>query len=348
MMIQHDIKPSISVIVPVYKTEEYIDQCVISILAQSEPNYELLLVEDGSPDNCAAICDEYAKKDPRIRVIHKSNGGVSDARNVGLDYAKGTFIVFIDSDDFVDNNYLEKLLLIHRKESNSSNTMVITDYQPFTQEGEQKRSFPTPFLVNFSEQCPAQTFRDLVFGYRIFPPYCKRYYRELIEEKQLRFDTRLKSAEDFDFNIRYMEGMSRIVYEPHINYHYRIAYKKYKPSNGGVLGDSEIRGAHIMANGITKLAKKMGVYKEVEPEICRWVADKHYRNRIPMLFAENKEVNKAERKKLYYRLISDQVYRDEAKKGIRLLESSTTRRIARLADTFEMWNLFYKRLNKQQ
>lgn len=83
-----------SVIVPVYGVEKYIDQCVQSLLIQTYKNYELILVDDGSPDNCGQICDQYAEKDNRIRVVHKKNGGLSSARNAGLDIAKGEYVIF--------------------------------------------------------------------------------------------------------------------------------------------------------------------------------------------------------------------------------------------------------------
>lgn len=99
----------ISVIVPIYKVEKYLEQCLDSILKQSYNNLEIILVNDGSPDNCGKICDEYAKKDNRIKVIHKENGGLSSARNAGLDIATGEYISFIDSDDCVAENFIETL-----------------------------------------------------------------------------------------------------------------------------------------------------------------------------------------------------------------------------------------------
>lgn len=94
--------PRLSVIVPVYKVEKYIHKCVDSILNQTFTDFELILVDDGSPDKCGEICDEYAKKDARVRVIHKENGGLSDARNFGIDAAKGEIKGFVDSDDIID------------------------------------------------------------------------------------------------------------------------------------------------------------------------------------------------------------------------------------------------------
>lgn len=99
----------ISIIVPVYKVEKYLNRCVDSIINQTYKNLEIILVDDGSPDNCPKICDEYAKKDNRIKVIHKENGGLSDARNYGLEIFKGKYVTFIDSDDYVEYNYVEIL-----------------------------------------------------------------------------------------------------------------------------------------------------------------------------------------------------------------------------------------------
>lgn len=98
--------PEISVIVPVYRVEPYLRRCVDSILSQTFTDFELILVDDGSPDNCGAICDEYALKDSRVRVIHKQNGGLSDARNAGIDIAQGNYLTFVDSDDWVHKSYL--------------------------------------------------------------------------------------------------------------------------------------------------------------------------------------------------------------------------------------------------
>lgn len=105
----------ISVIVPVYKVENYIDKCIQSILAQTYTNFELILVDDGSPDNCPKICDNYALKDERIRVLHKTNGGLSDARNEGTKIANGEFVTYIDSDDYVSKKYLETLVYLLNK-----------------------------------------------------------------------------------------------------------------------------------------------------------------------------------------------------------------------------------------
>lgn len=102
--------PLVSVIVPVYKVEKYINECVKSIVTQTYKNLEIILVDDGSPDNSGIICDEYAKSDSRVKVIHKTNGGLSDARNFGLEKACGKYVMFCDSDDIIEQNTIEKVV----------------------------------------------------------------------------------------------------------------------------------------------------------------------------------------------------------------------------------------------
>lgn len=113
------MKNLITVVVPIYNVEKYLNKCIESILKQTYTNLEIILVDDGSTDNCGKICDEFADKDKRIIVIHKKNGGLSDARNTGINIAKGKYITFIDSDDFITENAIELLynnIVKYRKE----------------------------------------------------------------------------------------------------------------------------------------------------------------------------------------------------------------------------------------
>lgn len=132
----------ISVIVPVYKVENYLDRCVQSIVDQTYRNLEIILVDDGSPDNCGAMCDAWAEKDPRIKVIHKKNGGLSDARNAGLAVATGDYIGFVDSDDYIAPEMyrllLERLLTDGSDISVCGIEMIFEDgtpSRPLTQSG---------------------------------------------------------------------------------------------------------------------------------------------------------------------------------------------------------------------
>ena len=124
------MKPLISIIVPIYNVEAYLAKCINSIINQTYGNLEIFLVDDGSPDRCGLICDEYAKQDARIKVIHKKNGGLSDARNVAIDVAKGEYITFVDSDDYVANDYVESLYkLILENDAQMSITRCIPFFE---------------------------------------------------------------------------------------------------------------------------------------------------------------------------------------------------------------------------
>ena len=337
-------KPTISVIVPIYNVESYLPHCVEGIEKQLFCDYELLLIDDGSKDGSGALCDSFAAQDPRIRVIHQPNGGVSSARNRGLDEAKGEFVVFVDADDLVRPNYLFDLMQAQRDSSDEPvRTMILSDYQPFSEAGPEKRSFPEPFIVDFRSGVGLNVtnFRELIFRFRLFPPYCKLYCRDVIEEHQIRFREGMRSAEDFEFNSRYLTAVDRLIYIDSVQYDYRVGYKQYVPSNHGVLGDSEIKSAHIMAHGITDLAARMGILAEVQPEIDRWAANKHYFNRLRMLFMKSDKVSYGERKQLYRALTADPVYYSAARRGAAQLPKSATKLLAEKTDDFFMWRLFY-------
>ena len=132
------VEPLISVIVPIYKVEKYLRKCVDSILRQTFANLEIILVNDGSPDECAEICNEYQKTDCRIKVIHKSNGGLSSARNAGLDIAKGDYIGFVDSDDWIEPEMYQKLI---ETAMNSEADVVQCGYKVVTEEGNLVREY---------------------------------------------------------------------------------------------------------------------------------------------------------------------------------------------------------------
>lgn len=118
--------PLVSIIVPVYKVEEELCRCVDSVLSQTLTDIEVILVDDGSPDECPRICDDYASRDSRVKVIHKVNGGLSDARNYGLDKATGEYVMFVDSDDFIETDSCERF---YRAAVDTSVDIVLGDWQ---------------------------------------------------------------------------------------------------------------------------------------------------------------------------------------------------------------------------
>lgn len=165
-------QPLISVIVPVYKVERTLDRCVQSLINQSYGNLEIILVDDGSPDGCPALCDGWAARDGRIRVLHKPNGGLSDARNRGVELARGEYISFVDSDDYVSPDYAEYLLGLLRETGADiacGQHRITHDSQEKFQAGEERIS-----LFTGEEACAAlyreETYMSLVTAWaKLFP-----------------------------------------------------------------------------------------------------------------------------------------------------------------------------------
>lgn len=216
------MQPEISVIVPVYKAEKYLYRCVDSILAQTFTNFELILVDDGSPDNSGAICDEYAKKDSRIKVIHKKNGGPSSARNVGLDNAIGEYVCFVDSDDTIDNTFLEnfgecKADITIQGFYSKRYKELYEEYQPITEA-----------ICNRTD---ARHMVDILHkanntGYL----WTRAFKREIIEANRLRLNERYRIREDEEFIWRYMCCCNTFATVNKGAYHYDIPdfSSKYK------------------------------------------------------------------------------------------------------------------------
>ena len=205
----------ISVIIPVYKVEAYLKECVDSVLSQSYKDIEVLLVDDGSPDRCPEICDEYAQMDSRVRVIHKKNGGLSDARNEGLEQMTGDYVIFLDSDDWwVDNKVVEDLVEL----INAHNVdVVLFDRITYTSDG--KVHYPNTDTLKKINDLP---FDDAVFelskqGKFDISAATKIVRSSIINSNNIRFVNGLFS-EDFDwtFNlflyVQSLAGLNRPVY----------------------------------------------------------------------------------------------------------------------------------------
>lgn len=190
----------ISVIIPIYNAESYLHRCVDSILSQSYTDLELLLINDGSTDRCANICDEYLSQDSRIRVFHKKNGGVSSARNLGLDYARGEYIAFCDADDYVGKDWLMEF---HDAIENNMD-LVIQGIFYITNNGEiesQKISCYTGYTNEEKQNLIVQLMLKGYYGY----PVTKLFRRQIIEENHIRFDEQSTFREDEQFFSKYLE-----------------------------------------------------------------------------------------------------------------------------------------------
>ena len=174
------IHPLVSIIITIYKVEPYLSRCLDSILNQTYTNLEIILVDDGSPDACPQICDEYAAKDKRIVVIHKENGGLSDARNAGLDICKGEYISFVDSDDWVDDKYIEELI---KPNSKNQYDIVIADYQQSNEPFDSRHILLKAGSLNGNHKIIS------AYCHLQYPPcaWAKLYNAAFIKENQLKF-----------------------------------------------------------------------------------------------------------------------------------------------------------------
>ena len=213
----------ISVIVPVYKAEKYLKECIDSIINQTYENLEIILIDDGSPDGCPQICDGYAKKDARIKVIHSDNKGVSVARNSALDIATGEWVIFVDADDWIEKNYCE-LLLEKSKKYNAD--VAICGYNRISNNFIEK--------VHASGKC--LTFNSKEYLNNSLNPQtgfgmCGMKFIKMKCIKDVRFNEKLTVGEDALFNIKLSQNIEIAVFAEFALYNYRLnsesVVKKY-------------------------------------------------------------------------------------------------------------------------
>ena len=189
----------ISIIIPVFKAESTIRRCVESVLKQSYIDYELLLVDDGSPDSSGQICDEYANMDSRVKVLHQSNGGVSAARNNGLKHAGGDYITFIDSDDWIESNYLQTLVELAEREH--SDLVVCGIYRNFPLKQETYDIVDSVFTIQTEN---ARMFHRLIQSRLVFGPCNKLFKSDIITRHNVIFPAHIDYGEDRLFNYEYL------------------------------------------------------------------------------------------------------------------------------------------------
>lgn len=208
--------PKISVIVPVYNVEAYLDRCIQSILNQTFTDFELILVDDGSPDNCPSMCDAWAEKDNRIVVFHKENGGVSSARNCGIEKAMSELICFVDSDDYCDTCMLEKMISKYEEGFD----FVFCSFMK-NKYKETKLIKSTEAVYDFTDGVTMSDMPQNFFVNGLFHScWGKIYIKDVIITNELRFNTDMKLSEDSYFNLSYFEYINSWVFvnEPLYSY----------------------------------------------------------------------------------------------------------------------------------
>lgn len=230
-----------SIIVPVYNVEKYIHRCIDSILNQTFQDFELILIDDGSPDNSGEICDEYAKKDTRIKVIHQKNAGVSSARNKGIEIAKGEYLVFVDSDDEVLPDYIESM---NRSESD----LVISGVKNIASNGE----IHHVLKYNTCErQLCLDVIAEMIENKAINFIYAKRYRTDLIKKKNLTFDLNIDLGEDTLFCVKYLCLCKEIEYKDNASY----LYYKYDSVTLSSFNSDYVKKLEKANRGILNLLK---------------------------------------------------------------------------------------------
>ena len=218
MIMTTDFLPLISVIVPVYHAERYLDRCIKSILSQAEANIELWLIDDGSPDQCGNMCDTFAQKDSRVHVIHKKNAGVSSARNDGIKRALGKYIAFVDADDYIEPNMLSLLLSLAER---TRADIAICGY--YIEKGHMQK--PMNLCCDDGDYNKTDV-EQLLF--KFFGRDCtglasmcnKLYLRSFLNRQNIQVDESLQRAEDFWFNFEAIKHSTHISVISTPLYHY--------------------------------------------------------------------------------------------------------------------------------
>lgn len=215
----------ISVVIPVYLTEPYLARCIDSVLDQSFRDFELILVDDGSPDKCGEICEAYAQKDNRVKVIHQANSGVSVARNHGLEMATGAYVVFIDSDDWVDENYL---MAIRR----SNADFVAHTFSTYSEDGSLiKRQNSPNSRLSINKKNVLELLNNGILGYT----FCKRFSMDIIRKYKIQFNRDINHTEDTLFVLDYLEHAQTVEIENENHYCYIRYRTRSTLSNGATL-----------------------------------------------------------------------------------------------------------------
>ena len=242
--------PKISVIVPLYNAEKYLHNCVDSILSQTFTDFELLLINDGSKDSSGKICDEYATLDSRVRVFHKENGGVSSARNLGLDNAQGEWITFVDSDDeFVDNNCLT---LLYQPKFD----LINYGYECYDVNGKKTLTtsiFHNEFVLDRDKAISYVYSCDYYQFYSVAKLYCN----SIIKKNNIRFDESLYYSEDRLFIIEYLSYCKKIYSSSHSIYKYVMRINGAMSSINNEFNNKTLTGFYA-ALKMLDAVKKMG------------------------------------------------------------------------------------------
>lgn len=268
----------ISVIVPVYNVEKWLSRCIASILAQTYTNFELLLIDDGSSDHSGVICDEYAGRDPRVRVLHKSNGGVSSARNLGLGNARGEWIAFCDADDYVSPYYLENLY----KAASAPDIDLVFNYAIVDCNGKaEKETYPEK-VIHLNELSELFLYNDLIWH---TSTWSKLFKRSIIYSQNLRYIEDVHIGEDALFLFNYILNCRRIKVICTCDYHYIIRNTDSLTHRVNSF-ESEIKGLVL----ILDIVEQLKIHCNLTPELKSkfdWLTGSYKRRALNAMYQDN-------------------------------------------------------------
>ncbi len=231
-MIQVD-KPLVSIVVAIYKSERFLDKLITSIIRQTYPNLDVILVDDGSPDESGAVCDRYAAEDHRIRVIHKPNGGTCDARNKGIELARGEYLVIIDGDDWLAPDYIEYLLrLIQRPGVNMSMTDSVFTTRDLKQNEEDK-------VVDLTSE---EAIAEIIYPWIPIGPWNKMYSMKSLKDAGITFSTKW-SGEGLYYATMAAQAAGKVAMG-----HRRIYYYRLDNENSGLTHYNVEMGTNALEN----------------------------------------------------------------------------------------------------
>lgn len=245
----------ISVIIPVYNGEKYIKRCIKSIKEQTFCNWEIILINDGSEDKTGAICNEYALKDKRIKVIHKTNGGVSSARNLGIGNATGDYITFVDCDDWIEKDFFEKAVSFLTK---NFVDILITGFI-FDKNGVSKNIFKGKLAeIFYYQKKQIEFFKQDRFSWTA----CDKFFkREVI--KNFKFDKRIKIGEDMLFFWQMLNFAKNVGYLPLYSYHYDISASSTMTSNFSLKWFHGLKVKRIIYNQVKNISKELELLSRI-------------------------------------------------------------------------------------
>ena len=301
------MKPEVSVIVPVYNSEGKLDTCIKSLLNQSFKNIEIILVNDGSIDRSGEICDNYARLDDRISVFHKENGGVSSARNLGIDKSSGNYIMFCDSDDWMEYDCIQ--LLYHKIVDTDSDIIYSGIYREEYFNGRKVKDkvsgISKELCLNIDE---LNNYLEYILNSIESPfmsPCAKLYRAQIIKSNKLYFDEKMVCLEDFYFNIQFLQNSEKIYLSKHVKYHY-IGIR----GKGGIQKRNKNNLTYETSNIYRELNKLLSSYEKsesLEKFLTYWFIE-NYKLVFDKLLYEEKNLERKERNKILDNLCSNKEF----------------------------------------